>query len=106
MKMIFILTGILFFIFLLTGQMYFYKHKNRFIREKSVTITVFSMIIYCLLCLYFVFTASIYVKPVYLLCAFSPFLTGYYASYEKLKFYTFLQLMTVAFSVILTVRIL
>ena len=98
---LFVYTGIILFFLLLTGKLYFYNHKNRFIREKSVTADTIIMTIYVFLAVINVFTANISVKPIMLLCAVSPFLIGHFATYEKLTFYTILQLVVILMGILL-----
>lgn len=73
------------------GQLYMFKHKSRFVREKFVTFCAVLTILFCLACLIQIFFTNPQFAVVYLICAFSPFIIGKFVTYEKLSFYTFLQ---------------
>ena len=91
----FIIISIILFVLLLTGKLYFYNHKNRFIKEKSVAISTIALVFYILSALINVFTADVFAKPIMFLCAVSPFIIGHFATYKKLTFYTVLQLIII-----------
>lgn len=95
MTEIFIALSSLLFISLFTGTIYFYKHKNRFIRERSVAIGAIIMIIYSIFCIIGMFFASISAKPVLVFCGLSPFIIGHYTTYKALLYYTLLQLLVI-----------
>lgn len=92
---IFIISSIFFFLALLSGKLYFYNHKNRFIREKSVMISTCFLILYILSSIAASFYVQPIVKPIVLFCAISPFIIGHYATYNKLLFFTLIQLFIV-----------
>ena len=98
---LFVYTGIILFFLLLSGKLYFYNHKNRFIKEKSVATGAIVMTIYVFLAIINIFTANISTKPIMLLCAVSPFVIGHFATYEKLTFYTILQLLVILMGIFL-----
>lgn len=103
MTIVFIVLSTLLFISLLTGNIYFYKHKNRFIRERSVAIGTVLMAIYSAFCIIGMFFASIPAKPILVFCGFSPFIIGHYTTYKALLFYTILQLLVISAGIIFAV---
>ncbi len=50
MNIFFITLSTITFLFLLSGSLYYFKHNNRFIREKAVTISAVFMTIYSVYC--------------------------------------------------------
>ncbi|MGN0004854.1 MAG: hypothetical protein ACI37Z_02590 [Candidatus Gastranaerophilaceae bacterium] len=96
----FIILSSLLFLSLLTGNIYFYNHKNRFIREKSVAIGAVLMIAYSIFCITGMFFASIPAKPILVFCGFSPFIIGHYTTYKALLYYTILQLMVISAGIV------
>lgn len=72
MNTIFIIISILLFLSLLTGSLYFYKHENRFVRARSVTIGAILMTIYSIFSLWALLNSSIPAKPVLFICGISP----------------------------------
>lgn len=97
---LFLTSSILFFFTLLTGKLFFFNHKNRFIKEKSVMICAWTMILYIISALLAVFAGKFMVKPLMLFCAISPFLIGHYTTYRKLMFFTILQLIVVILGIV------
>ncbi len=100
MKLIFIVLSVLLFISLLTGNLYFYKHPNRFVRERSVTIGAFLMTFYSLFCIILMFFATVLAKPILVFCGFSPFIIGRYTTYKRLLFFTIMQLLVIVSGII------
>ena len=78
----FIIASIALFIALLSGKLFFYTHENRFVREKSVTISTFVLIFYILSALIAVFFVQ---------------------NYEKLSLYTLLQLAVIAIGILVVI---
>lgn len=103
---LFIILSILLFLSLLSGNIYFYNHKNRFIREKSVAIGAILMILYILFCMTEVFFAPFTAKPVLIFCGISPFIIGHYTTYKALLFFTILQLLVISAGVIFMLKFL
>lgn len=98
MKILFVAISIMLFCSLLSGITYFYKHSNRFVREKSVTIGAILMTLYSILCVFiFCFTnIKIDIKTVLLACGISPFIIGYYTTYKRLNIFAAIQLLVIA----------
>lgn len=97
---IFFIASFLFFFALLTGILYFYRHKNRFIREKSVMISTWTMVFYIISAIAILPFVDNFVKMIVLICAISPFIIGYYSTYKKLMLFTILQLLLIVVGII------
>ena len=97
---IFLISSFLFFFTLLTGVFYFYRHKNRFMREKSVIISTWIMVFYIISAIVSLFFVDFYTKIVVFICAISPFVIGYYSTYKKLILFTILQLLLIIVGII------
>ncbi|MBQ2644968.1 hypothetical protein IJG14_05285 [bacterium] len=99
----FVLLSILLFISLLSGKLYFYNHKNRFIKERSVMIGAYLLFLYIVSAIISIFYVDEYEKMVMFICAIAPFIIGHYATYKRLYFYTILQLIFILFGLIILV---
>ncbi|MCR5260385.1 MAG: hypothetical protein K6C94_00940 [Candidatus Gastranaerophilales bacterium] len=97
---IFMITSFLFFCELLTGVLYFYRHQNRFIKEKSVMLGAWALVFYIFSAFLTIFYVKYSLKPIIFLCSVSPFIIGYYSSYKKLMFFTVLQLLVIVIGVL------
>lgn len=93
MTTIFVVLSILAFLSFFLGRLFFYNHENRFIREKSITITVIILSFYSVFSIVCMFFASIPAKPILVFCGFSPFIIGHFATYKKLTYYSVMQLL-------------
>lgn len=89
----FIILSILAFLSFFLGRLCFYNHENRFIREKSITISVMILSLYSVASFIFMFFASIPAKPILVFCGFSPFIIGHFATYKRLTYYSVIQLL-------------
>lgn len=93
MTLTFIVLSVLTALSFVLGKLFFYNHENKFIREKSITISVIIMSIYCVFSIVGMFFASIPAKPIMVFCGFSPFIIGHFATYKRLNYYSVMQLL-------------
>lgn len=99
MKIFFVVISILISASLLSGKIYFYRHENRFVRERSVALGAILLTLYILTALVMTFYVEGFYKLIMLFCAFSPFLIGHFAMYERLLFFTILQMLVILCSI-------
>lgn len=101
MKLLFVAISIMLFCSLLSGTIYLYKHPNRFVREKSVTIGAILMTLYSIFCIcIFCFTnTEIHIKSILLACGISPFIIGYYTTYKRLNIFAVIQLLVISIGI-------
>lgn len=104
MKLMFLIFSLLLIFSLFSGNLYFFKHPNRFVREKSVTISAIIMVLYILVCLISVVFVKGYHKVIPLLCAISPFIIGRFAKYKTLTVNTLVQILVLIVGVLLTLN--
>lgn len=105
MKTLYIAVSIMLFGSLLSGTLYFYKHPNRFARERYVTIGAILMTLYSLFCILIFCFANIamYIKSILLVCGLSPFIIGYYTTYKRLNVFAAIQLLVIAIGLYFTI---
>ena len=99
----FIVLSVLAFLSFFLGRLFFYNHENRFIREKSITISVMIMSLYSVFSIVSMFFAAVPAKPILVFCGFSPFIIGHFATYKRLTYYSVIQLLVFAAGIIYAV---
>lgn len=99
MKIFFVVISLLISASLLSGKFYFYKHENRFVRERSVAFGTILLTLYIFSALIMSFYVESFYKPIMLFCAFSPFVIGHFSTYKRLLFFTILQMLVILCSI-------
>lgn len=82
--------------YMLAGEFKLFRIKNRFMREKFVTIGAFATAFYCVACIVGMFFVPRICGAALLFAGISPFLIGRCASYKNLRYFTIIQAILVA----------
>lgn len=98
-KACFILVSLALFSLICYGKLFvFFKKDAIFISDYTSSIG-FSFLLYVVLCVLGAFLFNLlFIKSVFILLAFSPFLIGYFAKYETEKYFTAFQLLVLVLS--------
>ncbi|MGN0192246.1 MAG: hypothetical protein ACI4CY_01805 [Candidatus Gastranaerophilaceae bacterium] len=88
---IFVILSFFVAFYMLAGEFGLFRIKNRFMREKFVTVGAFATAFYCVACIVGMFLVSRICGAALLFAGISPFLIGRCASYKNLRYFTIIQ---------------